>query len=247
MAKELFIGKTNNTAKKPSKILVGNSSNIAKEVKSIFVGNSSNKAVKVYPTFPDIYQKVEYILNTNKTQWIDTNVDPNSDTRILLEMEIVSAFTSGDIEFTGRKSASGTSVDLRFYANHGYTLYMIWDGNSGSFTPTLNTRYIFDWNRDRGSCYVNDTLLFTSTGTFTTQNLNFYLFTLNDNGSQSDFYSLEYRLYRFRAWQGNAMIRDMYPCYEKANTLNVGMYDVIGGRFYGNSGTGIFYKGPDVN
>ena len=58
MAKEFFVGKTNNTAKKPLKILVGNSSNIAKEVKSIFVGNSSNQAVKVFPSFPDTHQKV---------------------------------------------------------------------------------------------------------------------------------------------------------------------------------------------
>ena len=58
---------------------------------------------------------------------------------------------------------------------------------------------------------------------------------------------IKYRLYSFRVWQNKSMIRDMYPCYLKSDSQVVGMYDLIGNQFYGNDGTGIFYKGPDVN
>ena len=248
MAGKTYIGNSNNRSKQLLGAYYGNSNNKSKKVLKIYIGNSSNKSVKVFPSFPDAYQKCEYIYNTNGTEWINTNIDPNSNTRILLEIELARTFTSGsNIEFIGRQ-ISGASAFLSYTANKGtYTCRMAWDGTNGSFSPTNDTRYVFDWNRSGGSCYVNDSLLFTATGTFANQNQNFYLFATNINGSTSVSSSVLYRLYRFQAWQDNALICEMYPCYEKANTLNVGMYDVIRESFYGNSGTGIFYKGPDVN
>lgn len=248
MAKELFIGKPNNTAKKPSKILVGNSNNIAKEVKSIFVGNSSNKAVKVFPNFPDIYQKCEYILNSNGTEYINTNVKPNSDTRIYLEFELAN---DNQNKLFGALVTSWTDAyGVTISSNNPRLIYGAFNQSYNSFiigTASLNTRLKLDFNKPGGYFYLNGTLVYTSTNTFSnTENKGLVLFGWYDS---STIYAstTRMRVYHFQAWQGGVMIRDMYPCYLKSNTQTVGMYDVANGVFYGNSGTGIFYKGPDVN
>ena len=57
---------------------------------------------------------------------------------------------------------------------------------------------------------------------------------------------MEYRVYSFKAYEYDVLIRDMIPCYRKADHV-IGMYDLVNDVFYTNSGTGTFYKGPDVN
>ena len=248
MTKEFFIGKANNTAKKPSKILVGNSSNIAKEVKSIFVGNSSNKAVKVFPSFPDTYQKIEYIYNTNGTEWIDTGVKPNSDTRV-------------EITFT---RASGNSLILfGSYTDAHHEIYRATITNIS--TPTsigcdfgdrsyytsniaVGSKHTLLFNDSGGNFYLDGSFQFTSTETFSTLTNSMHVFgssTASGSGyapSSSGIY-----IYHFVVKQANTIIRDMYPCYLKSDTQVVGLSDVANSQFYGNDGTGIFYKGPDVN
>lgn len=252
MAKEFFVGKTNNTAKKPLKILVGNSSNIAKEVKSIFVGNSSNQAVKVFPSFPDTHQKVEYILNTNKTEFINLGFKPDSYTRSIMKFEIYNAFTSSSVRYLyGVYDGSVGNVYGIGYFNRGSTwptrLDMRFAGTPASLeNVTLNTMYEVDFNRPGGYFYVNDELIGSSVSTFPATQTNAILFGMsngsNPNGEAVD---VAIKLYHFQAYQENTIIRDMYPCYRKADT-EVGMYDVVNGVFYVNNGTGIFYKGPDV-
>lgn len=39
---------------------------------------------------------------------------------------------------------------------------------------------------------------------------------------------------------------DLVPCYRKIDYI-IGMYDIIGERFYINEGTGSFTKGQNVN
>ena len=46
----------------------------------------------------------------------------------------------------------------------------------------------------------------------------------------------------------NNLIFNGIPCYRKSdNEIEIGMYDVVGNKFYANKGTGAFEKGADVN
>lgn len=248
MAKEFFVGKTNNTAKKPLKILVGNSSNIAKEVKSIFVGNSSNQAVKVFPSFPDTHQKVEYILNTNKTEFINLGFKPDSYTRSIMKFEIYDAFQRSYTRYLYGAEAGKYGIG---YYNRGTSwptsLDMVFAGTPASLeNVTFNTMYDVDFNRPGGYFYVNDELIGSSVSTFSATQTNAILFGIsNSSNPNGEAVDVSIKLYHFQAYQENTIIRDMYPCYRKADT-EVGMYDVVNGVFYVNNGTGIFYKGPDV-
>lgn len=51
-------------------------------------------------------------------------------------------------------------------------------------------------------------------------------------------------LYYCRIYDGNTIIRDYIPCIGPTGTA--GLYDLVGGKFYGNSGSGSFAAGPVV-
>ena len=50
--------------------------------------------------------------------------------------------------------------------------------------------------------------------------------------------------YSFKIWKGDTLLRDFVPCYRKSDNV-LGMYDIVEGEFYTNSGTGQFLAGPN--
>lgn len=259
MGKEIFVGNTSNIAEKPL-IFIGSPNNIAKEP-FIFVGNPSNEAVKVYPSnrLPDIYQKVEYIFNVDKTQYINTGIYPNSDTRCVLTFNILDENYSEN-----REPFFGCCYYSYLYAFYypGYALVFHRISNvtpdiSGSFgdssafqgiSISTGHKHIFDFNYPGGKFFLDDRQIGSSQKTFNAYNYPIMLFAAYKWGDTVYIdRKVEQYIYSFKAYQHNVLIRDMYPCYLKSDPQTVGMYDLINDVFYGNDGTGIFYKGPDVS
>lgn len=54
------------------------------------------------------------------------------------------------------------------------------------------------------------------------------------------------KYYLCQIWENDVLVRDFVPCYRKSDN-EVGMYDVVGMRFYTNAGVGSLIAGPDVN
>lgn len=246
-----YAGNTSDESAIPKKIYVGNDSNLSVPCKVAYCGDSNGKSVEVWrnSTLPSIYQKVEYILNSNTTEYINTEVKPNSDTTIYLEYELVNDTQSGffgAIPGTDNFHVYGANIT----SNNPRKMYGAFNTSMGEFligNVSLNTRYRLDFNKPGGYFYLNNSLIYSSTNTFAnTGNKGIVLYGVYSY-SQIEIATVKMRVYRFQAWQNGVMIRDMYPCYLKSDSQTVGMYDLIGGQFYGNSGTGIFYKGPDIN
>ena len=53
------------------------------------------------------------------------------------------------------------------------------------------------------------------------------------------------RLYSCIIYNGDTPIRKFIPC--KNSSGAVGLYDTVGGTFYGNSGTGVFTAGAEID
>jgi len=51
-------------------------------------------------------------------------------------------------------------------------------------------------------------------------------------------------LYYFKMWIGGTLIRDLIPC--KDGSSQVGMYDMVDGKFYGSSSNASFVAGPEL-
>lgn len=250
MAKDFLIGNINNIAKKPSEILIGDSNNIAKAVKYIFIGNSSNQAVRVYPThlIPSEYQECEYIYNVGATQYIDTGVYPNSDTRLQIVLKMVTASENG--YFLG--CANSTISNRMFYQAWDYDLptpgtsFRYYIGTTYKALPYNSNINTIDINKEyNGVCYFNQTS-FKFNDTFGNMGCTYLLFGYHSGSNVYLSSNKEYRIYSFKAWQYGSLIRNMYPCYLKSDSLDAGMYDVVGNQYHSNAGSGYFRKGPDV-
>lgn len=276
MSGKTYVGNGSNKAIIPTMVYIGNSSNKASSVKKIYVGNGNNKAVQVWPNsiIPGTFQRVEYILNTGMTQYINLGIKANSNTRMVADIKITSAENdtqsfpqwvacSGYFGANGMTfRANGPTIFARGSSNcfqgykYGYNYYAnLRRGSQGEYTQIdfniyYNTRCVIDINRSGGKSYINDTLIESSTLTFSDTEGNILLFG-------NSYYSTVYEkmdwaasgtceIYHFILYQNNTKIRDMYPCYRVSDNV-IGMYDIVNGTFYTNSGTGLFHKGPNVN
>ena len=249
----LYVGNSSGKAAVPKKIYAGNSSGVAAAVKVVYVGNSSGKAVEVWrtSTLPSTYQKVEYIYNTGRTQYIDTGLYPNINTTAEVEVSLPSIYNDTEI-FGSVNEASGDHY-YRLCTHYGSgksKFYYIFGGgnyDSDALDQALqaNTKYKVIFNAPGGYFYVDDTLLHTSTRTWTVSSCPTLTLFANHRDSHFDL-SDDLYIYHFAAKQSNKYVRDMYPCYRKSDNV-IGMYDLINSKFYTNAGSGIFYKGPDVD
>ena len=249
-----YAGNTSDESAIPKKIYVGNDSNLSVPCKVAYCGDSNGKSVEVWrdSTLPSTYQKVEYIYNTGCTQYINTGVKPNSDTRVEIDFMKINQDTYSEhhlfgCEIYNTSPAKKYSTDI--VDNSPYCYF----GNSSISLSgfSKNTRYTLVFNGNGGRFTLNGVDKGTSQTTFTALSIPIYLFgysMIAYNGTQETRILKDgVYLYHFSVRQANSLIRDMYPCYLKSDSQTVGMYDLIGGQFYGNSGTGIFYKGPDIN
>lgn len=185
---------------------------------------------------PSAYQQVEYI-GTTGTQWLDTGVVPTVNTKSQIKM--LAKAMSGSVFyglFTG-----DDSTDYRFFMSNSR---MYWDMPGGRLMTSVDTATTGTvYELELGNRYIKD----LPTGTYPASNtrLNFELtatITLN-NYSGTQFSKSNW--YYVKIFESDTLIRDFIPCYRKADQ-KPGMYDLVSGTFYINSGTGEFVVGSEV-
>lgn len=190
---------------------------------------------------PSTFQRVEYIESTG-TQYIDTNVLVKNATGIAADI----LFTNqADQIFIGRQSC------MQLGSNNGF-IYFGWNGIntlSGDRPYAIDVKHNYKLNYKNNRKALLDDLedpnyvLDFATLETTTQ----YPITIfcrhETNGNKLYFSSIQ--LYSLRITDGETVIRDFIPCYRKADSV-IGLYDVVNGVFYTNSGTGTFLKGSDI-
>ena len=194
----------------------------------------------VYPTFvivPDEELPEGYLLlksiQSDGNQYIDTGFKPTHNTRVVMDVESLSASTCG---FFGVRSASSGSTDA----------YVVWqmsetsvrsDYGSGQMqlpvTSTLK-RVTIDKNKD--TCYFDDAIFENTEAEFTCAN-NLLLFTVSTGGTV-DTRKLSAKLYSCKIYDNGLLVRDFVPV--KNDQDQVGLYDLVNEQFYANAGTGVF-------
>jgi hypothetical protein len=193
---------------------------------------------------PDGYTKLQYI-ESDGTQYIDTGLKANNNTRIEMNCEILSDNSAnGESVLTifGARSSGGVKNFSLIYDldndrwSYGY-------GSTRSYLSSNNPvgKYIIDANKQ--SCYLNNDTLNNTTSTFSCE-YNMYLFALND--TDDAMWMTTGRIYSCKIYNNDVMVRNFIPC--KNVNGNVGLYDIINAYFYGNadSDTGSFIDGDVV-
>lgn len=223
------------------------------------------------PTLPSGYQLLEYIQSSG-TQYISLSVTVGYAGQN--EMEIIgdSAVTSGSQYLTGhyRNSSGGgwSILEVKTATNSNGThsiSYTIKDNGSTSTTKSsmysgftklsnkINMGTRIKWTNSYtavieyfdfdGNILKTETVASLGTTTGLWEDLFRY------QSKTANGYSYTYgkcRIYNFRIARNGTTSKNLYSCYRISDGVN-GMYDIVGNKFYTNSGTGTFARGPVVN
>lgn len=194
---------------------------------------------KTQSRLPEGYTELAYIESTG-TQYIDTGFKPAGNTRVLIDIDILST-TPSVAGIFGARDASNTSLNS----------FVLWKISQTAFRSDYNTvstnldvtptgRYLIDKNK-------NVTIIGDVTQTFDAASFqsthSLILFSVNNNGTVDSRYA-HARIYSCKLYDNNNLFRDLIPAEDSSGI--VGLYDAVNMVFYTNNGTGTFTSGPEV-
>lgn len=189
------------------------------------------RAVTPSSRLPEGYTELEYIRSSG-TQWIDTGFKPNQNTRVVMKLSATE---------TGSHTVFGADID---WVDNGFALgvgFTHYGKETGTISGLNNgSPHEVDFNKNIISM-DGSTVLTMGASTFSVPH-NLALFANNRAGGIQEKTTMA--LYYCRIYDGNTIIRDYIPCKNAGGA--VGLYDLIGQKFYGNAGTGSFTAGPVV-
>ena len=196
---------------------------------------------------PYAFTEIEYLESSGK-QYIDTKFKPNQNTRIIADMQTVTSTQYGRlfgcVSGTTYNTPPCFAVDYETGATGSF--HVMWGSKTSwtiisSVTGNYN-RHIYEINK--GVIYRDDTQIyeFPFESFQLPTNLAIFSYT-KSNGITTDTNEyLKGRLYSFKIYDNNILIRDLIP----VRIDQVGyMYDRVSHMLFSNSGTGTFTLGPD--
>ena len=194
------------------------------------------RAVTPSSRLPDGYTEVQYIQSTG-AQWIDTGFKPNQNTRIKMDCNVI-GFNSVDAFLFGARIASGNTA-FCLAADDANTRWFALYGNAvQNPTGTCTGKHSIDFNQN---VLTLDGENSTFAKTTFQSSYNLLLFATITNGNV-DSQRGKMAVYACQIFDNGTLIRDFVPCIDPTGA--VGLYDLVGGKFYGNTGTGVFLAGP---
>lgn len=185
---------------------------------------------------PDGYTEVQYIQSTG-TQYIDTGFTPDQDTRIIYDCERLSTVSAE--HFFGVRTGNAAKNAFCFYIYNSGWRFAYNNYVAAGNNPSTG-RYLFDANKNVMT--INGSLTLKSTYAKFKASATATLFSMRSVNSGISYGS--HKLFSCQIYDNGNLIRDFVPCIDPTGA--VGLYDLVGGKFYGNAGTGSFTAGPVV-
>lgn len=187
------------------------------------------------------YTQVDYIQSSG-SQYIDTGVKGNQDTKVNLDFEGTNFSYAGNKSIIGSRT-SATEKHYGITISGGANPYLYSGYNNVSqqgVQISLNTKYnVF---KDKNIMYLDNTEITNATYTTFETSTNMFIFAMNEGGAK--FYS-SIKLFKLKIYNDNELVRDFIPCYRNSDN-EVGLYDLVNKVFYTNQGTGSFTYGSEI-
>ena len=189
--------------------------------------------VYIPPRLPLGYTEVEYVENTG-TSYFNTNFTPNQDTRVVCDMQLITASNFPRLWGAGAwNSANGLMINYE-----GGYLRMSWLGKTSwtnyTSVPTSFDRKVYDVNKNY--LYVDSVQIGSNTYTTRTASDPIGVFTYIGSGrpSSSSYWGQEHfkgKMFSFQIYDNGTLVRDLVPCI-RDNDNEVGAYDIVNDVFY---------------
>lgn len=198
------------------------------------------RAVTPSSRLPEGYAEVQYIQSTG-TQYVDTGVRQNQNSRVVVDFQLVSApadsyawiFEGRDTGPKNRHSVYATKSNGNWHSGYGSA------SKNTNISYDLAVRITVDFNKN--VLKIGNTAITFAQEVFQSSTST-VLFGCNTGGTIG--YYAQAKLFGCRFFDGDTLLRDFIPCKNAGGA--VGLYDLIGQKFYGNAGTGSFTAGPVV-
>lgn len=185
------------------------------------------------------YTKLAYIQSSG-TQYINSGFIANQDTRIVIDVMCPINTASTSKFLCGSRNPSSDN-QFSLATNNGY-YRTDYDGTRTNITNVpYNARFYIDKNKNVTDLNGDYTVT-QPKSTFTTTKYPLYIFGVDETGSF--IYGISMKLYSCQIYDNGTLVRDFIPCINPSG--EVGLYDLVGKQFYGNSGTGTFGAGDVV-
>lgn len=208
--------------------------------KYVFSGDSQSGYEWAYnpSRLPIGYTEVEYVQNTG-TSYLDIAFKPNTNTRILTEMQAVSSSNYPRLFGAGTWNAAA-GINLAYQSDGGSNcLHINWYGRtSWSYYTSFN----FDYNKhtydlNKNYLYRDGTLVGSTSYTTSYQSsdyLGVFTYIANGRPSSSSYWGQEHfkgKMYSFQIYDNGTLVRDLVPCIKDSDNT-VGAYDIVNDVFY---------------
>lgn len=189
--------------------------------------------------FPQVvlpYVKLKYIESTG-TQYIDTEYKPNNNTRVVLDADVPKNGSKATYVLGVNEWVSGKYFQIRILTS-GTTYISDFGSQLGGNTKVSpNGRMIFDKNKN--TCIINDVSYINTDTDFQCSTVLKLLAGVNTSGTHI---ATPGKIYKCSVYDNDVLIRDYIPVKMKESE-EVGLWDRVEGKFYGNAGKGTFVAG----
>lgn len=195
------------------------------------------------PMFPAGFTELEYI-ESSGTQYIDTGVKPTGATRAVADIETHQPTAATTCIFGERNTSTPTASEAYtlWVMQTGKTVRSDFFGDNGTITKTLHgSRFVADKNAN--VCTVGGSTISNTSNPSGKASLGLFVLACNDVGAAKYFTAA--KLFSMQVYEAGSKVLDLVPARRDADG-EVGMLDMLSGRFLGNAGTGSFVAGPDV-
>ncbi len=195
---------------------------------------------------PEGYTQLKYC-ESSGTQIVDTGVKPTVNTKIQIKFFYLQTGTySGYVTPTGCQTPPISIYSRNTFGVGGYCTF----GDKVDFTSTFQAYFPTDDAPIYEICKTGATVIqppYTdrvystqATAMSGSDTTTIAIFGRNNAGVYER--KCPIRFFREKIWEGETLVRDYVPCMIDA-TEEVGLYDVVGGEFYHNIGTGVLVGG----
>lgn len=180
------------------------------------------------------YKTALLYIESTGTQHINTMVNPNNNTRVVLDADVLSTNNTGQVQLVSVTDGTNYFV-LRM--NSGFTAYQARRGSGSLFTAShsgsVYGRHLFDLNKSVISIDGVETRDIERTFSV---GYPIYICTQNNKGARAGYSNL--RIYSCKIYDNDVLVRDYIPVLDWSDVPC--LYDKVNRKFYYNEGTGAF-------
>ena len=209
----------------------------------LYSGNTWNNmgAVSGSSRLPQGYTEVEYIENQYMA-YIDTGFKPNQDTRMYMNMQMVTSTSGGRYISAGGAWNSTNTIAFDYESNTLHVKYAMVGGWTTYNSVTMDyDPHEYDFNKNE--FYVDGTLVGSTSYTAFQCSYNLAIFAFLNSGNQgNDGEQFLGKMYWFKLYDDDTLIRDFVPCKRDSDS-KYGAYDLVNDVFYPSANQGSAFVG----